>query len=74
MAKLELLLSSGQICPGEEEEEGEGGKTQFYCLDMCVWYNNMQLFKRQYILKPILCYLTLWHNPFLHLGYKIYIK
>ena len=31
MAKLELFLSSGQICPGEEE--GEEGKTQFYCLD-----------------------------------------
>ena len=30
MAKLELFLSSGQICPGGEEE---GGKTQFYCLD-----------------------------------------
>ena len=32
MAKLELFLSSGQICPGEEEEAAEG-KTQFYCLD-----------------------------------------
>ena len=40
MAKLELFLSSGQICPGGEEGEGDG-KTQFYCLD-AVSYTHLR--------------------------------